>query len=97
MIILNKRLEVIYPIDINCDYITKLLILRKAYKGYVYYNTLDDNEGANYYNFNQFKEMDLWKIKFSFQIYLERVKGIPSLGFNPSNKTLLIQYFKNLL
>lgn len=72
------------------------LITKEAYNGYVYYNTLED-KNAEYYNFKDFCNMDLWKIKFSFQIYLERVLKTKHLGLNPNNKTLLKCYLKNCL
>lgn len=65
--------------------ILKTLILKRAYKGYVYYNKLEYSIPLS---FERFKKFDLWKIKFYFQIYLERIAKVKSLGFNPSNKSL---------
>ena len=99
MIILNNNLNIIYPFNIEgiLDNIIKSLILRKAYKGYVYYNTLDDKNNIDYLSFTDFSNLELWKIKFSFQIYLERVKSVTHLGFNPSNKTLIKNLLKDLI
>lgn len=96
MIILNKNLEVIYPININkiLEKILLILIKKKAYKGYVYYLTLEGKK--KYLSYTEFKKMDIWKIKFSFQIYLERLKKVNGLGFNPNNKILLQNYFKDI-
>jgi hypothetical protein len=97
MIILNRHGRVIYPINFErlSDPLVKLLIVRKAYKGYVYWNTLQDVD-SDFYTFIDFKNMDLWKIKFSFQIYLERICKTKRLGFAVKNKTLLKYYFKTL-
>lgn len=95
MIIINKKGEVIYPIDFNklLGIILLPLIRKRAYKGYAYYNTIED-ENAQYLSFEEFCKFEDWKIKFSFQIYLERLKKIKHLGLNPSNKTLLKYIFK---
>ncbi len=94
MILLNNQGELLYRFNWEgyLDCMTKFLIIRKAYKGYVYYNTLED-KNSDYYTFTEFSEMDLWKIKFSYQIYLERIKKVKHLGFNPTNSTLLKHYF----
>ena len=98
MIVLNKNMEVIYPFNFDnvIEAITMKLISKKAYKGYVYYNTLE-KKNTEYYSYYEFIKMDKWKIKFSFQIYLERVLKIKHLGFNPTNKTILRCYLKNCL
>ena len=98
MIILNNNLEIVYPFNIErvLNNIIKPLLLKRAYQGYVYYNTLDDKENTDYYSIEDFSNLELWKIKFSFQIYLERVRNINPLGFNPSNTTLIKQLFKDL-
>lgn len=89
MIILNNKGELIFSFSWQrlSDKILKALILNRAYNGYVYYNTLEDKD-AVYLSFSEFKEFDLWKIKFSFQIYLERLCNVGHLGMSPNNKTL---------
>jgi hypothetical protein len=98
MIIINKNLKVIYPFNFDnaIEIITMKLIQKKAYKGYIYYNTIE-YKNAEYCSYDEFIKMDEWKIKFSFQIYLERVLKTENLGYNPKDKTLLRCYLKNCL
>jgi len=58
--------------------IIKKLIIRRAYKGYVWYvrsgdaEIIDDKTPLPFGEFNQF---DFWKIEMSFRIYFNKYRG----------------------
>lgn len=71
--------------------IIKYIILKRAYKGYVWYNTSED-ENAKYLTIEEFSKFEFWKIDLSFRIYLQKFKNIKVEGvFSYDHLT-----FKNL-
>jgi hypothetical protein len=69
------------------------LVLEKAYKGYVHYNTEVDRS-ADYYNFEEFKKMENGEILFCFMVYIERVAKIGKLKSNPFDSISLEKYYE---
>lgn len=89
MMLLNNKQEVIFSFNLD-DIFSKVLVFlirRKAYKGYVCYNKLG-NENATYHSYKEFCKMDDWKIKLSFKIYLEHLKDVENLPMSPSDRML---------
>lgn len=74
--------------------IIKFIILKRAYKGYVWYNTSED-ENAKYLTIEEFSNFEFWKIDLSFRMYLQKFKNIKVYGvFSYDHLTIRNLFFK---